>query len=77
VLWLISEKKKTSVRQTKQTEEQDRSPNIIDIMNEDTVRLEKAIDLYEQGASKENTGLMRDAIILYRAALKVSTLLLL
>jgi F-box protein 9 len=47
------------------------------MMNEDAVRLEKAIDLYEQGASKENTGLMRDAIILYRAALKVGIILLL
>lgn len=40
-------------------------------MNE-KLRQEKALSLYEQGEEKENTGLMRDAIILYKAAIKVS-----
>lgn len=41
-------------------------------INDEVAVQDKAINLYKQGEQKELTGLMRDAIILYRSAIKVS-----
>lgn len=41
-------------------------------METELLRQQRALGLYEQASEKESTGLMRDAIDLYKSAIKVS-----